>query len=148
MSRLLPTCFAIGAVFGALAPFGLWMFGLPGFLVAFSVGLMRSGGVSPGGWVLYCGFNAVVYGLLGAGCASLIERSRKKSRQGSPTIPECCVCGYKWPIPTSAECPACGSSTAFLGYVGRSPTTFRCEKCGYDLTGIISQRCPECGQHI
>ena len=138
-----------GLIAGALCS-ATWqsnVLAFPGIIAAILLGfLMSSGDMRPGGMlVLYSG-NLAFYGLLGMLVSVLAGWTAGANVRDDPVVPECCICGLRWPKPTSARCPKCGNES-FRMYAGRKTVT-SCPNCQYDLTGNMTGVCTECGHAI
>lgn len=140
----------IGAGFSYLIEKGLLsgFFGLPGLLVGIIVGAIRLEGYGYSGQLVYAGVNAFSYGALGVFIAWAVDRLRGSKNPATSIVPQCPICGFKWAVPSQAECPDCSHPRAFTSWVIARTVNGSCKRCGYDLTGISSARCPECGEEM
>lgn len=87
-------------------------------------------------------------GLFYGGLAALVTWFVTRERHLPPQIPQCVICGFRWPAPTTAKCPQCGRQDSFYNAIVTGVPVFHCQKCGHNLTGNLSQQCPECGEPI
>jgi len=92
---------------------------------------------------IFLTLNLLFFGGLGIALC-LLHRKFQRSRN-STTVPDCPICGYRWAVPTAAQCPSCGHPRAFTAGAIPQP---RCPKCKYLLTDNLSGVCPECGTPI
>ena len=146
MHRSLVIGFIVGALFGVAVSFSYGGVGFPGMFAAVLAGRLLSGGPFPGWWLISASVNAVFYGGIGMFAGWFAARQRSRDQTGLPSMPECGVCGYKWPRPNHPACPKCRANNAFKQWLGRTLPEYRCDNCGYVLTDNMSGVCPECGK--
>ncbi len=140
----------VGLVVGVLVLLGV----LPEFLIfptwIILEGILaagRGGGLDyPASLLLCVLIIAIFYAGFGALVAAILSSTFRGRRFEIRTVPDCAICGFRWPVPTHSICPQCNTADAFAGWMDRTPSRIECSKCGYSLVGNESQRCPECGE--
>ena len=142
----------LGMIFGVLISIGrpdtsMLCIGFPGVAAAVLCGMLEFHVGQPGWQIVVACVNGSFYAGIGALAGWVVARRREKERWKPPPMPECSICGYRWPRPDNMSCPKCGAQNAFRNWIGRCLPTYRCE-CGYDLTGNLSGVCPECGTAV